>query len=174
MKLLVVVDMQNDFINGSLGTHQAQAIVPGAIEYIHNFDGEVVYTQDTHGKDYLNTQEGKKLPVPHCIFGSEGWKIPEELMCYKKNYNEPAEVFGKGTFGSTKLAQYIQLNRELYEEITLIGLCTDICVISNALLIKAFCREIPIKVIADLCAGTTVEKHEMALEVMESCQIEIL
>ncbi len=167
MKLLIVIDMQNDFIDGSLGTKEAEAIVPRVIEKVKNFDGEIIFTQDSHGKDYLDTQEGKKLPVIHCIEGTEGWKIRKELDPLVKT------VWRKRSFGSVALAEWIS-EMEDVESIELVGLCTDICVVSNALIIKAANREVPLIVDSSCCAGVTPEKHEAALEVMRSCQINVL
>ena len=147
--ILIVVDMQNDFIDGALGTKEAVAIVPKVEEKIRNFEGKVFFTRDTHETYYLETQEGKNLPVPHCIRGTDGWQIREELDALRKT--EPID-------GS----------------ITLVGLCTDICVISNALLIKASLPEVPICVDATCCAGVTPESHENALKAMEACQIRII
>lgn len=167
-KLLVVVDMQNDFVTGCLGTKEAQAITGAVADYVKDFDGEIVFTRDTHGEDYMETQEGKKLPVPHCIKGSEGWEIVPELQpCAQK-----ARVFDKPTFGSTELAKYVQDGG--FDEVTLIGVCTGICVMSNAMLIKAFAREVPVKVIAKLCACVTPDTHETALNAMATCQVEIV
>ncbi len=168
-KILVVVDMQNDFVTGSLGTVQAQEIVSAAAEKIRTFDGAVFFTRDTHLPDYLQTQEGKNLPVEHCIRGTGGWEIISELKDLIRE--KKAVVIDKPTFGSTELAEQIRdMNPESVE---LIGLCTDICVVSNALLLKAFCPEIPILVDPACCAGVTPEKHEAALETMRSCQIRI-
>ncbi len=169
-KILVVVDMQNDFIDGALGTAEAVAIVPKVAEKIKNFDGTVIYTRDTHEENYMETQEGKNLPVPHCIRGTEGWKIRTELQ------QVGAMVQDKPTFGSRALAEkLVEMNREeAIESITLIGLCTDICVISNAFVIKAFLPETPIVVDAACCAGVTPESHERALEAMKVCQIEVV
>ena len=169
-KYLIVVDMQNDFIDGALGTKEAEAIVDKVAEKIRSFDGEVIFTRDTHGEDYPDTQEGKNLPVPHCIRGSEGWQIREGLEAIR-----PAAVIDKPTFGSAELGAMLA-QRDLEEkigEITLIGLCTDICVISNALLIKAFLPETPIRVDAACCAGVTPQSHRNALEAMKMCQIAI-
>ena len=170
-KVLVVVDMQNDFIDGALGTKEAVAIVPGVKEKIENFDGVVLFTRDTHETYYLDTQEGKKLPVPHCIRDTEGWQIRSELDALRKT-----EPIDKETFGSTDLAgELVALNEdEEIGSITLVGLCTDICVISNALLIKASLPEVPICVDATCCAGVTPESHENALKAMEACQIRII
>ena len=169
-KVLVVVDMQNDFIDGALGTKEAVAIVPGVKQKIENFDGVVLFTRDTHEIYYLDTQEGKKLPVPHCIRDTEGWQIRSELDALRKT-----EPIDKETFGSTDLAgELVALNEdEEIGSITLMGLCTDICVISNALLIKASLPEVQICVDATCCAGVTPESHENALKAMEACQIQI-
>nr|WP_294677854.1 cysteine hydrolase [uncultured Blautia sp.] len=169
--ILIVVDMQNDFIDGALGTKEAVAIVPKVEEKIRNFDGEVFFTRDTHENWYLETQEGKNLPVVHCIRDTEGWQIRKELDALRKT--EPVD---KDTFGSTELAgELVAINEdEEIESITLVGLCTDICVISNALLIKASLPEVPIYVDASCCAGVTPESHENALKAMEMCQIKII
>ena len=170
-KVLVVVDMQNDFIDGALGTKEAVAIVPKVEDKIRNFDGEVFFTRDTHETWYLETQEGKNLPVPHCIRGTEGWQIRKELDALRKT-----EPIDKETFGSTDLAADLLALQEDEEisSITLVGLCTDICVISNALLIKATLPEVPIYVDAACCAGVTPESHENALKAMEACQIKVM
>ena len=169
-KILVVVDMQNDFIDGALGTAEAVAIVPKVAEKIKNFDGTVLYTRDTHEENYMETQEGKNLPVPHCIRDTEGWQIRVELQ------QAGAMVVDKPTFGSRALAEkLVEMNREeAIESITLIGLCTDICVISNAFVIKAFLPETPIIVDAACCAGVTPKSHERALEAMKVCQIAVV
>ena len=169
-RVLVVVDMQNDFIDGALGTAEAVAIVPKVAEKIKNFDGTVLYTRDTHEENYMETQEGRNLPVPHCIRGTEGWQIRTELQ------QAGAEVVDKPTFGSRILAEkLVEMNREeAIESITLIGLCTDICVISNAFVIKAFLPETPIIVDAACCAGVTPKSHERALEAMKVCQIAVV
>ena len=170
-KILIVVDMQNDFIDGALGTKEAVAIVPKVEEKIRNFDGEVFFTRDTHETYYLETQEGKNLPVKHCIRDTEGWQIRKELDALRKT-----EPIDKETFGSTDLAgELVTLNEDQgIGSITLVGLCTDICVISNAMLLKAFLPEVPIMVDSLCCAGVTPERHERALEAMKACQIEIL
>ena len=165
-KLLVVVDMQKDFVTGCLGTKEACEITDSVAEYVKNFDGDVVFTMDTHGENYMETQEGNKLPVPHCIKGSDGWEIVPELKSYAN------KVFEKPTFGSKELADFVTNNE--YESITLIGVCTGICVLSNAILIKAFAPEVPVRVIAGLCACVTPETHETALRAMETCQIEVV
>ena len=169
--ILVVVDMQNDFIDGALGTKEAVAIVPKVEERIRNFKGTVLFTRDTHESWYLDTQEGKKLPVPHCIRNTEGWQIRNELDSLRKT-----EPIDKETFGSTDLADDLvamNIDDEI-ESITFVGLCTDICVISNALLIKAFCPELPVRVDAACCAGVTPQSHENALKAMEMCQIDVI
>lgn len=166
-KILIVVDMQNDFIDGALGTAEAVSIVPSVLDKIKNFEGTVIYTRDTHEENYMETQEGKNLPVPHCIQGTEGWEIRKELQL------PGAEVVDKPTFGSKTLGEkLVKMNEaEEIESITLIGLCTDICVISNAFVIKAFLPEVPIIVDAKCCAGVTPESHTRALEAMKVCQI---
>lgn len=168
--LLIVVDMQNDFIDGALGTKEAVAIVPKVKEKIRNFQGRILFTRDTHGADYMDTQEGHKLPVPHCIKGTDGWQISPELAPLCKE-----EPIDKITFGSSELGALLQkADRENpVESITLIGLCTDICVISNALLAKAFLPEARIVVDASCCAGVTPKSHRNALEAMKVCQIEV-
>ena len=174
MKILVVVDMQNDFIDGALGTKEAVAIVPAVLKKIKEFQGKVIFTLDTHPEDYMNTQEGKNLPVRHCIKGTDGWKLPEEIDRLRSEKN--ADVYEKPTFGSNKLASDLEeLNKtEKIESIELIGLCTDICVVSNALMIKAFLPEVEISVDESCMAGVTPEKHEAALETMRSCQIKVI
>ncbi|MBR0136961.1 MAG: cysteine hydrolase [Erysipelotrichaceae bacterium] len=169
MKLLVIVDVQKDFVDGALGTKEAVEMVPVLLEKVRNFDGKIVFTMDTHFDDYMQTLEGKNLPVPHCIKNTEGWKIIPELQDAVKDRD--CSIFEKITFGSVDLARYV---RDLDpEEVEIVGLCTDICVISNALMIKAFCPHIPIKCDSKCCAGVTVEKHLAALETMRSCQIEV-
>ena len=170
--VLVVVDMQKDFIDGALGTKEAVAIVQNVKEKLDELEQdenvEIVFTRDTHHKNSLETSEGKKLPVPHCIEGSDGWRICKELT----EYSQDRWVFDKPTFGSIELTKYAMNNK--YEEITLMGLCTDICVISNAMLLKAALPEAAIYVIEDCCAGVTPESHKNALEAMKMCQIEII
>lgn len=172
-KLLIVVDMQNDFIDAALGTPQAQEIVEKAVEKIRNFDGRIIATLDTHEQDYMDTQEGKHLPVSHCIRDSDGWQLNERVReaLEEKGYIAVA----KPTFGSVELVEIIKKEDEQQEmQIQLIGLCTDICVVSNALLLKTNFPEARISVDASCCAGVTPEKHRAALMTMESCQIEIL
>lgn len=166
-KLLVVTDMQKDFIDGALGTAEAKAIVPAVCDKIKGFDGEVVFMKDTHSAIYLMTQEGKRLPVEHCIKGTEGWELNEEIKPLAENHR----IIEKPTFGSVELANFIADGD--YSSVELIGLCTDICVISNALIIKAFLPEMPISVDSSCCAGVTPESHENALSAMKMCQITI-
>lgn len=168
--ILIVVDMQKDFIDGALGTAEAVAIVPKVVEKVKNFEGKVIFTRDTHEENYMDTQEGRKLPVPHCIRGTEGWEIDAALKPYVQDV-----CIDKPTFGSIELGLYLKgLNEtEPIEKISLVGLCTDICVISNALLAKAVLPEVEITVDASCCAGVTPQSHENALEAMKMCQITI-
>lgn len=168
MKYLIVIDMQVDFITGSLGSELATAIVPNVIRKVKNFDGKVIFTRDTHFEDYMNTQEGKKLPVPHCIKGSDGWQICNELKPYAET------VIDKLTFGSIELPKLLESFGEPIEKIELCGLCTDICVISNAMVLKAAFPEVPITVDASCSAGVTFESHNTALDAMRAVQIEII
>ena len=170
MKFLIVVDMQNDFIDGALGTKEAVAILPAVKEKIMSFDGRVVFTRDTHEADYLSTQEGRNLPVEHCVRGTDGWQINAELEALRKE-----NAVDKPSFGSVELAQMLKdyNEKEEIESIELVGLCTDICVISNAMIIKAYLPETPIAVDAACCAGVTPESHENALNAMAMCQIKI-
>ncbi len=161
-KTLLVIDMQNDFIDGALGSGEAVAIVPAVKEKILARQAEgwqILYTRDTHGEDYLNTPEGKMLPVPHCIRESQGWQIREEL------YIAGCEIVDKPTFGYTGWDKYD------FEEVELIGLCTDICVVSNALILKALFPEARLSVDPRCCAGVTPASHEAALTTMKMCQI---
>ena len=167
MKLLVVVDMQTDFIDGALGTPEAVAILPYVKARIEGFEGEVLFTRDTHEEHYLKTQEGAHLPVPHCLRGSEGWQLHPMLRPLCKS-----EPIDKPTFGSTALVERIAALGEV-ESITFVGVCTDICVISNVLLVKAFYPEIPLTVDARGCAGVTPESHRNALAAMRMCQVDI-
>lgn len=169
-QVLIVVDMQNDFIDGVLGTKEAVAVVENVESKIKEFDGEVIFTRDTHFENYSETQEGRKLPVPHCIKGTEGWNINERI---EKLRTPDGKVFDKITFGSVELAEYLKKDKEL-ESVTLVGLCTDICVISNAMLIKAFLPETDIMVDEKCCAGVTPQSHKNALEAMKMCQIQIV
>lgn len=171
-KILVVVDMQNDFIDGSLGTEEAQTIVDNVKNKIAEFEPENVYvTMDTHEGDYMETREGTYLPVEHCIRGTKGWEIREELAEALKGAN----IYEKPTFGSIRLMEDIRAISEKEEiSVELVGLCTDICVVSNALLLKAAMPEVDITVDSSCCAGVTPEKHEAALETMRSCQIQVI
>jgi nicotinamidase/pyrazinamidase len=166
--ILIVVDMQNDFIDGALGTKEAVAIVPKVKEKIEHFQGRIIFTRDTHTENYIETQEGKKLPVPHCIKDSDGWQISPALTEFCQ---EPP--IDKVTFGSSELGAILQKadQEEKVASITFIGLCTDICVISNALLAKAFLPEAEIIVDASCCAGVSPKSHKNALEAMKVCQI---
>ena len=193
MKILIVVDMQNDFIDGALGTPEAVAIVPRVKEIIEGFDGKVYFTRDTHFESYMETQEGKNLPVPHCIEGTAGYGIVDEVFeawiqhaqgenRYMSGYDaypvydeNPIRV-KKPTFGSVELQNilYDMNDRFEIEEITLMGVCTGICVLSNAILCKATLPEVPVNVVADCCACVTPESHKTALEAMKLCQINII
>lgn len=167
---LIIVDMQKDFIDGALGTKEAEKIVSKVKEKIRDFGGKVIYTRDTHSGDYLQTQEGRNLPVAHCIQDTQGWQINGELPV-----EEAYMVIDKPTFGSVELGERLQEEnkREMIGQVVLVGLCTDICVISNALLLKAFLPESEIVVDATCCAGVTPDSHLTALQAMKSCQIRI-
>ncbi len=171
-KVLVVVDMQNDFIDGSLGTKEAMAIVPGVVHRIAEFDGQVIFTKDTHSVNYLSTLEGVNLPVQHCIKGTDGWRLNSsvEKVCLDKR----ALGVEKDTFGAKELPRVISECCPGVGSIELVGLCTDICVISNAMLLKAFFPNADVSVNSSLCAGVTPERHETALEAMRNCQINII
>lgn len=165
-RLLIVIDMQNDFVTGSLGTKEAESIIESVVSKVRSYleqGDEILFTRDTHTEQYLETQEGKRLPVKHCIKGTFGWEIIEELKPYVK------KVFDKPTFGSLELVEYVSAHA--YSEIELVGLCTDICVVSNALLLKANLLEVPVLVDAGCCAGVTPGSHEAALTTMEMCQV---
>ena len=169
MKLLIVVDMQNDFIDGALGTKEAVQIVEAVkskVQAALQNGWNVIYTRDTHTEDYMNTQEGKNLPVIHCVKGTDGWEISNKV------YEEGCMIMVKPSFGSLELADWVA-EQENAEEIELIGLCTDICVISNAMILKARLPEVKISVDASCCAGVTPESHENALNAMKMCQIAI-
>ncbi|MCR5099631.1 MAG: cysteine hydrolase [Lachnospiraceae bacterium] len=164
-RTLIVVDMQNDFIDGTLGTKEAEKIVPKVKEKIDEYIGrgdEVIYTRDTHQTDYLTTNEGKHLPVEHCIEGTHGWEIADGV------YREGCRIINKPAFGHTGWADHE------FEEVELVGLCTDICVISNALLIKALFPEIRVCVDPECCAGVTPESHEAAILTMKMCQVDMI
>ena len=171
MNLLIVVDMQKDFVDGALGTPEAQAIVPAVKERIRQAlekGAQVVFTQDTHGEDYLSTQEGRNLPVPHCVKGTPGWEIIPEL----RPFAQERRVFEKPSFGSRELADYAR--EEGFDRIQVIGLCTDICVLSNVMLLKAALPEAEILVDPACCAGVTPQSHRNALEAMKVCQVTVL
>lgn len=172
-KILVVVDMQKDFVDGTLGTKEAQGIVDNVADKIAGFEGRIFVTLDTHQADYLKTAEGRKLPVPHCIKDSEGWLLDEKVQraLREKDYT----AIEKGTFGSVRLAEEIGRTAAGGEmKIQLVGLCTDICVVSNALLLKANFPDADISVDASCCAGVSPKTHEAALETMRMCQIDII
>lgn len=170
-KFLIVVDMQNDFVSGSLGTKEAEDIVSRVVKKVTEFDGQIYFTQDTHEDYYMQTQEGKLLPVEHCIIGTQGWKLIQELEEIQKAKN--LKVFQKSTFGSTKLAEELQKiwQMDKIESVELVGLCTDVCVISNALMIKAYLPEVPVYVDASCCAGVNPDSHTTSLNAMKACQI---
>ena len=168
MKILVVVDMQKDFIDGALGTAEAVAIVPYVKQVIETFDGKVLFTRDTHFEDYMQTQEGKNLPVMHCVKGTPGWEIHPELEALRKT-----AAIDKLTFGSSELPK-ILAREEHIESITFLGLCTDICVISNVMITKAFFPEVPVIVDARGCAGVTPDSHKNALAAMKMCQVAVI
>ena len=162
MKYLIVVDMQVDFVTGALGSALATAILPNVAEKVKNFEGKVIFTRDTHFADYLQTQEGRKLPVPHCIKNTKGWEIADGL------YVEGCKIIDKPHFG------WDNWSKEKLEDVELIGLCTDICVVSNALIIKATFPDANVTVDKNCCAGVTPETHEAAITTMKMCQIDII
>lgn len=169
-KFLIVVDMQKDFVDGALGTKEAQAIVPKVVNKIADFRGDIFVTLDTHGENYMETSEGKALPVPHCIQGTDGWKLDPQVEAALSR--KTAAYVEKPSFGSLTLPERIRKaagNEEF--TIELIGLCTDICVVSNALILKANFPEASISVAPDCCAGVTPESHNAALKTMSMCQI---
>ena len=173
-KVLIVVDMQKDFVDGALGSPEAVAIVDNVVNKIKNFEGDIIITYDTHGEDYMSTQEGKRLPVPHCIKGTAGWALDEKVQAALETKEFVAEL-EKPTFGSVELPQFIaeQYNPEEIE-LELIGLCTDICVVSNALLLKANFLETKVSVDPACCAGVTPQSHNAALLTMKMCQVEVI
>lgn len=180
MKLLVAVDIQNDFITGPLGTPEARAALPRMVAKIKGHHGWLRLTKDTHASDYPDTQEGRLLPVAHCVKGTPGWEFPDAFKDALRDWEEGnpglgiLQIVEKGSFGSMALVENVKALHDLtgkVDSIELIGLCTDVCVISNALLLKAFLPEMPISVDAACCAGVTPAKHAAALETMESCQI---
>ena len=182
MKVLIVVDMQKDFIDGALGTEEAIAIVDNVVKRIEHSVGEVVlFTLDTHQENYLETPEGRNLPVIHCIEGTEGWQMNETVRkAWRDNKNtiiipELSEnTFTKPVFGSVDLVAFLESHAENITEIKLIGLCTDICVVSNAIMIKNTLPHIKITVNSDCCAGVTPKSHNEALNVMKMCHIDII
>lgn len=182
MNILIVVDMQKDFIDGALGTPEAAAIINNAAARISAGSGEMVlFTQDTHGDDYLDTPEGKKLPVIHCIEGSEGWQINPAIKDAWKNHPDtiavpelPDNTFTKSVFGSVDLVEFLKSMQDKIESIEILGICTDICVVSNAIMIKNTLPNIEISVNAAACAGVTPQSHQAALDVMKMCHINII
>lgn len=185
MKVLVVVDMQNDFIDGVLGTSEAQAIVPKVVDKIREYEGTdtlLVFTKDTHYENYLETQEGKNLPIPHCIQMTEGWQLNKQISSYAKKAKiltlHTCDIINsrikKETFGSIKLMEILNENKNKIDEIIFIGVCTDICVISNAIMAKAAAPEALVTVDASCCAGVIPERHKIALEAMKACQINVI
>ena len=172
-KILIVVDMQKDFVNGSLGSKDAEAIVPAVVKKAKEFDGDLIFTKDTHFENYMDTQEGHFLPVPHCIKGTDGWNLIPELE--KIFVERDAAMYEKITFGCPELAEdLLERNKKTpIESIELVGLCTDICVMANATLIRTAMPNTPVRVDASCCAGSTPEAHRCALEAMKSLQIEI-
>lgn len=171
-KVLIVVDMQKDFVDGALGSNEAVKIVENVVNKIKVFEGDIIVTYDTHHENYMDTREGKNLPVPHCIKGTDGWNLDAKVQAAldQKTY----KIIEKPTFGSTELPEYIKSNYDPKSiEIELIGLCTDICVVSNALLLKANFLETEISIDSSCCAGVTPESHNAALTTMKMCQIKI-
>lgn len=171
-KALLVIDMQNDFITGVLGNNECRAVVQQVVKRVQEAIEEgtdIIFSQDTHQEGYLSTQEGRKLPVPHCIKDTDGWEIIPELA---ETAVRKGIVFTKETFGSTTIAEYVKAHN--YDEVELIGVCTDICVISNAMIIKAFNPELEIFIRESCCAGVTPQSHQTAIEAMKACQINIL
>ena len=180
MKVLIVVDMQEDFIDGALGTAEAAGIVDAVVTRIQNSTNELVlFTKDTHQQDYLDTPEGKHLPVIHCVEGTPGWEINSRIMDAWKNNpntirldNMPDNVFTKPVFGSVNLVKFLESRKTEIEEIEILGVCTDICVVSNAIMIKNTLPNITLKVNSTCCAGVTPKTHNEAISVMKMCQIE--
>lgn len=177
MKYLIVIDMQEDFVNGVLGTPEAQAIVPYVVDKVKNYNGRVYFTRDTHDSNYLNTREGKQLPIIHCEHNTSGWQLVPELQQYVKSSG--LNVYDKDTFGCFQLAENIlfessddELNQ--IEEIEIVGVCTDICVISNALMLRSKFSEARIIVDACGCAGTSIENHNIAIQAMKNCHIQVI
>lgn len=172
-RILIVVDMQKDFVDGTLGTAEAVAIVDNVVNKIEGFDGDIIVTYDTHPESYMETQEGKNLPVPHCIKGTDGWRLDSKVQSALDK--KPYKAIEKPTFGSVELIGYLKENYSPEEtEIELIGLCTDICVVSNALLLKANFLETMVSVDSSCCAGVTPESHNAALLTMKMCQVNVI
>ena len=175
-KLLVLVDFQNDFIDGALGTPEAQAIVPKVVEKVKNWDGDIFFTADTHGENYMQTNEGKHLPVVHCVKDTDGWELRKEIADVVRKKIDSG-TFQKNTFFKETFASISLMNRIYdagYKYVEFIGLCTDICVASNAIMLKAVCPEIRICVDPTCCAGVTPESHQAALITMKMCQIDMV
>ena len=169
-KLLIIVDMQNDFIDGALANPAAQAIVPGIVELAKNWEGRICVTYDTHKEKYMETQEGRNLPVPHCILNTNGHKLNAAID--EVTHNRVCYTVYKPTFGFDNWKQYGFDNH--FDEVVVVGTCTDICVVSNVLAIKAAYPELKVTVIENLCAGLSPEKHAAAIEVMKSCQVNVI
>lgn len=178
MKFLIIIDAQNDFITGALANPDAQQVIPKIADYVKQFDGIRIFTRDSHTSDYLETQEGKNLPIAHCIVGTDGWNICPELLNIANNLQKEGincYAFDKPTFGySAELTKYIRGFNQPISEIIVCGFVTDICVISNVLGLKEHFSEVKISVAENLCAGLTPEKHHAAIEVMKSCQVNII
>lgn len=173
-KILVVIDMQNDFTYGALRNEDAIAVIPKISKKISSFDGEIIFTRDTHTEEYMSTQEGRRLPVIHCVKGTEGWELVPELDAFAKSHN--CKVYDKPAFGSVQLALDLKAmnDEQAIDEIEFVGVCTDICVISNVMLTKAALPEVTVSVDAGCCAGVTKESHETALAAMKGCQTDVL
>ena len=178
-KITIVIDMQNDFLTGALANPDAVSIIPSVLEQIKNAD-IVMYTRDTHGSNYFETQEGKNLPVLHCVEGTHGWEIVDELAPYQNHEINCWFIVDKPTFGYVNIwnggdfSQIINENGQENVEVTFCGTCTDICVVSNAMIVKSLYPEVVINVKSDACAGLTPDKHKAALNVMDSCQINVI
>ena len=174
MKCLVVIDVQNDFVTGSLGTAEAVEMLPRLLEKMRSFEGAILMTIDTHEENYLETQEGRMLPVKHCIMGTEGWRFPEEVNALRESRG--ARIYAKPTFGSEKLVADLKrlYESDELESVELVGLCTDICVISNAMVLRAAFPETEIEILSDCCAGVTPQSHQTALDAMRACQFTIV
>ncbi|MCQ2416667.1 MAG: cysteine hydrolase [Oscillospiraceae bacterium] len=176
MKALIVIDMQKDFTTGALGNPETAAVVKPVADYIRSFrsqesDGAVIATMDTHFENYMETQEGRHLPVPHCIRNTEGWALEEAVA---EAMGEQAVILEKKTFGAIHLPEQLQKYADQLQEIQMVGVCTDICVISNAMILKAAFPEVPIRIIANCCAGVTPQSHKNALSAMAMCQMTVV